>query len=49
MKERKCRIDEKAYEPGAMVCDEKICYLCDAGTWEIKGALDLMGDALEKL
>lgn len=49
MKEQKCRIEEKTYESGAMVCDEKLCYLCDAGTWEKKGALDLMGDAMEHL
>ncbi len=49
MKERNCNIENKTFEPGAMVCDDKLCYVCDAGIWEKKGTLDLMGDALEKL
>lgn len=46
MKGPNCSIEDRTFEPGSMVCNQKLCFMCEAGSWEKKGALDLMGDAM---
>ncbi len=41
--------EDRLYEPGSTVCDDKLCYRCEDGMWEKKGALDIEGDALSQL
>lgn len=40
--EGRCLIEGKVFDPGAEVCDEKRCYVCRDGIWEVKSALDFI-------
>ncbi len=49
MKDDKCEREGREFKPGSMVCDGKLCYKCEDGIWEKKGALSLDGDAMSQL
>ncbi|MFZ0929630.1 MAG: hypothetical protein ABSF90_05340 [Syntrophobacteraceae bacterium] len=44
MQGKECTFETRNYEPDSEVCDEKLCYVCKDGTWQEKGALDIMAD-----
>ena len=39
---KECILETKTYDPDSLVCDEKLCYVCKDGTWQEKGALDIL-------
>ncbi len=42
IKGENCMIEKKTFETGAEVCDERLCYVCQDGVWQEKGALDFL-------
>ena len=42
MEGQKCKIENRDYDNGVQICDEKLCYVCADGIWESKGTLDFI-------